>query len=90
MIIIILIIIINISVNDGRVPKDIMYGEMVLSHHLVVRPTLCFKDVSKRGLKHRGINSGSWEKLTHDHSDWLHVVQGSHIDCEKGETNCWE
>lgn len=39
------------SSKDGRIPKDIMYGEMAAGHCPVGRPTLRFKDACKRDLK---------------------------------------
>lgn len=46
-----------------------MYGELVMGHHLAAHPAVCFKDIFKRDMKHRGTDPGSWE-----HGSWHHAV----------------
>ena len=52
--------------EDGRIPKDILYGELTTGSRPVGRPALRFKDVCKRDLKLTGIDTGSWEALADD------------------------
>ena len=43
--------------EDGRIPKDILFGELAMGRRPVGRPALRFKDVCKRDLKLTDINS---------------------------------
>ena len=47
--------------EDGRIPKNVLYGELALARRPVSRPGLRYKDVCKRDLKLTDINTGSWE-----------------------------
>ena len=47
--------------EDGRIPKDMLYGVLATGARPVERPTLRFKDVCKRDLKAGNINSAGWE-----------------------------
>ena len=61
--------------EDGRIPKDILFGELAMGRRPVGRPALRFKDVCKRDLKLTDINTGSWESLAEDRSSWRQAVQ---------------
>ena len=56
--------------EDGRIPKDILYGELATGRRNIGRPQLRFKDVCKRDMKSLDINTESWEKLAADFSSW--------------------
>ena len=49
--------------EDGQIPKDVLYGELAMGRRPVGHSTLCYKDVCKRDLKLTDINTGSWESL---------------------------
>ena len=52
--------------DDGRIPKDLLYGELAPGG----RPMLRYKDVVKRDMKAGGINPTSWETVAADRSNW--------------------
>ena len=54
--------------KDGRIPKDLLYGELATGKRPTGRPQLRFKDVCKQDLQALGINTDSWE-VTATHRD---------------------
>ena len=56
--------------EDGRIPKDILYGELASGRRPKGRPQLRYKDVCKRDIKALDINTGSWEDLAADRMMW--------------------
>ncbi|KAI8496811.1 hypothetical protein Bbelb_254660 [Branchiostoma belcheri] len=65
--------------EDGRIPKDILYGELVTGRRPVGRPALRFRDVCKRDMKCTDSDPASWEQLAADRSEWRHTVKrGAH------------
>ena len=49
--------------ENGRISKDLLYGENAAGRRQAGRPTLRFRDVCKRDLKLTGIDKGNWEAL---------------------------
>ena len=45
------------SMEDGRFPKDILYGELASGRRTKDRPQLLYKDVCKRDMKTLDINT---------------------------------
>ncbi|XP_074861634.1 eukaryotic translation initiation factor 4E type 3 isoform X2 [Carettochelys insculpta] len=68
--------------NDGRIPKDILYGELASGKRPPGRPQLRYKDVCKRDLREVDIELDNWEELADDCSRWR---QGLHKGLQKGE-----
>ena len=62
--------------NDGRIPKDILYGELATGSRPLGRPTLRYKDVCKRDLKLTNISTTNWESLADDRNLWRQAVKG--------------
>lgn len=60
--------------KDGRIPKDILYGELATGHRPVGRPALRYKDVLKRDLKTTGISLDTWEPLAENRRAWRTTV----------------
>ena len=63
--------------EDGRIPKDILYGELAAGQRGLGRPQLRYKDVCKRDMKAVCININSWEDLTADRTSWRSTLQNS-------------
>ena len=61
--------------GDGRIPKDVLYGELATVHRPAGRQALRFKDVCKRDLKLADIDPGSWEQIADDRSAWRSAVR---------------
>ena len=56
--------------EDGRIPKDILYGELASGRRSKGCPQLRYKDVCKRDMKATDINTDSWEDLAADRMMW--------------------
>ena len=56
--------------EDGRIPKDILYGELALGRRTTGRPHLRYKDVCVRDRKAVDIDTMSWEGLAADRTKW--------------------
>ena len=61
--------------KDGRIPKDLLYGELATGKRPTGRSQLRFKDVCKRDLRALGINTHSWEVSATDRDAWRHTVE---------------
>ena len=67
---------------DGRIPKDLLYGELSRGARSRGRPRLCFKDTCKRDLKSASIDIQSWESLAESRDSWRAAV---HCGTKKAE-----
>ena len=65
------------SMHDGRLPKDILYGELAIGSRPTGRPTLRYKEVLKRDLKAGGIAPAGFETLAADRSVWRHTTKSA-------------
>ncbi len=63
--------------QDGRIPKDIMYGELTSGTRPTGKPALRYKDVCKRDLKAGSLNPADLEAATTDHVSWRLAVRTS-------------
>ncbi|XP_063590147.1 uncharacterized protein LOC134767028 [Penaeus indicus] len=61
--------------NDGRLPKDILYGELSSGQRQRGRPVLRFKDCAKRDLAQMGIPLDNWEVTASDRGAWKTAVR---------------
>ena len=69
------IIIIIIIMEDGRIPKDIIYGELALGRRTTGRPHLRYKDVCIRDMKAVDIDTMSWEGLAANRTEWRSALK---------------
>ena len=60
---------------NGRIPKDILYGELVTGTRTVGRPYLRYRDTCKRDMKVAGIDTTTWEAAADDRGHWRAVVK---------------
>ena len=60
--------------EDGRIRKDLFYGELADGKRNVGRPKLLFKDVCKRNMKACNINPNTWETFATDCLKWKCVT----------------
>ena len=68
--------------EDGRIPRDILYGELAAGKRSTGRPQLRFKDVCKRDMKALDINIQSWEDLASNRCHWKSTL---HKQLQAGE-----
>ena len=61
--------------EDGRIPKDILYGQLTAGKRNTGRPKLRFKDVCKRDMKNLNIDTDSWEDLASDRLHWRSTLR---------------
>ena len=61
--------------EDGRILKDILYGELALGRRTTGRPHLRYKDVCARDMKAVGIDTMSWEGLAADRTGWRSALK---------------
>jgi len=74
--------------DPGRIPKDLLYGELVEGARTTGRPRLRYKDVCKKDMKTASININNWESCADDRSAWrLAVRQGTQKAEEMRNTN---
>ena len=60
--------------DEGRIPKDILYSELATGKRTAGRPHLRFRDVCKRDLKALEIDIDNWEELAQDRSKWRQTL----------------
>ena len=56
--------------EDGRIPKDILYGQLATGKRRTGRPQLRYSDACKRDMKALDINPSDWEDLAADRPKW--------------------
>ena len=64
-----------VRMDDGRIPKDLVFGELVQGKRPTGRPQLRFKDVCKRDLKALNIDQNNWEATALKRSACRQTVQ---------------
>ena len=68
--------------DDKRIPKDLLSGELVQGKCSTGRPQLQFKDVCKRDLKSLNIDQNNWEATALQRSVWRR-------DCAERSLQVW-
>ena len=63
-------------IDDGRIPKDLLYGRIAEVKRPVGRPKLRFKDVCKRDLKALDMPADSWEVMAENRAVWRSIHEG--------------
>ena len=75
--------------DDGRIPKDLLYGELATGSRPAGRPALRYKDVIKRDMKAGGIDPTGWETVAADRNSWRHAVKAGTLISEKRREDQW-
>ncbi len=75
--------------QDGRIPKDIMYGELADTRP-IGRPALWYKDICKRDLKAGSLNPTDLEAASTDRVSWWLAVRTSIKLSEGKRKDQWE
>ena len=70
--------------EDGRIPKDLLSGELELELRPVRSPKLHFRDGCKRDMLATGLPTDNWGKLTADRGKWKTMCSQA---LRAGETN---
>ena len=68
--------------EDGQIPKDILYGELASGQRGIGHPQLRYKDACKRDMRALDININSWEELAADCTSWRSTL---HKKLQSGE-----
>ena len=76
--------------HDGRLPKDILFGELATGSRPTGRPTLRYKDVLKRDLKASDIAPAGFEALAADRSSWRYTTESAIETAEQKREEQWE
>ena len=79
-----------VRMQDGRIPKDILYGELATGTRQTGRPFLRFKDVCKRDLKLGNIHPADLESMAADRDTWRLTVKSGVQLCERRREDQWE
>jgi len=68
---------------EGRIPKDLLFGQLASGTRARGRPHLRFKDVCKGDLMSAGISMQKWEELTAHRDLWRHEIRQGSITSEE-------
>ena len=60
--------------EDGHIPKDLLYSDLATGARCRGCPQLCFKDVCKHAMKACNIDTESWEAFADDKTLWKQQV----------------
>lgn len=63
------------GMQEGRISKDLFYGELATGKIPTGRPYTRYKDVCKQDLKDTAIETVNWEQLAADRCTWRSVVK---------------
>ena len=60
---------------NGRIQKDMLYGELFTGTRSADRPYIRYRDTCKRDMKVAGIDTKIWEAAAYDRGHWRSVVK---------------
>ena len=63
-----------VHMEDGRIPKDLLYGKLAEGKRPTARPQLRYKKVCKRDLKALDVDLTTWEAVVSDWTTWRQTV----------------
>ena len=59
---------------EGRIPKDLLFGELAHGSRSTGRPLLRYRDVCKRDLTAGHISASGWETMALDRESWRRAI----------------
>ena len=68
--------------EDGRIPKDLLFGELATGARPTGRPCLRFKDVCKRDLKDCSVSPADLQSAISDRNKWRTLTK---LGCRQSE-----
>ena len=68
---------IYIYIDDGRLPRQLFYGEMGEGKRSALKPKKRFKDTIRYYLKQSGLSMDQWEKMASDRSKMRKLIHES-------------
>ena len=71
--------------DDSRLPKRLLFGELKAGQRPVGRPKKRYKDSLKKSLKRCDNSSSAWEAIAEDHPAWRSLVRAGVLAFE---VNC--
>ena len=72
-----------VRMDDSRIPKALLYGELVNGRRRVGGQKLRYRDVMKRHLKAMDIPTDNWEELARDRSKWRSAIHAGRAKIER-------
>ena len=72
--------------DDGRIPKDLLFGELATGTRPTGRPNLRFKDTCKRDLRDCGINPADLQSASSNRSSWRIATRVGSRQAEERKT----
>jgi hypothetical protein len=70
--------------DTGRIPKDLLYGELAEGTRPTGRPRLRYKDVCKKDMKTVNISVNNWESCANNRYEWRLAVRPGVQKAEEG------
>ena len=64
-----------VRMGDGRLSKQLFYGELTRGKRSQIKPRKRFKDVLKSNLKELEIDVDNWEALTKNRASWRKLIR---------------
>ena len=75
--------------EDERISKDVLYGELASGARCVGRPALWLSDACKRDIKSAQTSIELWESAAADGNNWLQAVQSGMRKAEERRDELW-
>ena len=63
--------------DDGHLPRQLIYGKMWEGKIIALKPKNRFKDTIKYYLKQSGLSVDQWERMAPDRSKWRKLIHES-------------
>jgi len=76
--------------QEGRIPKDMLYGVLATSSVPAGRPVLRYKDVCKQDIRVSDINPAGWEAEAADRRSWRMAVKAGAQRSEEKREDQWK